>query len=170
MKNLMFLLFASLLVLSACGNEEEKKEEPKKETETKEETKKKQTNTKENRTDEQTDTENQTPSSVTDEQALSNIQSNEPDIYNITDDQTLNQILNGNYTEEQKIQAYNSAVANGVIPQGVVTEGSAQAAYESSLAIQNGVSEKEQMAQRYQSWVDAGLMTEEEMQTELSKF
>ncbi|MCE5580709.1 hypothetical protein JL894_13050 [Staphylococcus pseudintermedius] len=35
MKRLMFLLFASLLVLSACGNEKEK-EEPKKETKSKE--------------------------------------------------------------------------------------------------------------------------------------
>ncbi|HCA7423960.1 TPA: hypothetical protein K8018_001580, partial [Staphylococcus pseudintermedius] len=35
MKRLMFLLFSSLLVLSACGNEKEK-EEPKKETKSKE--------------------------------------------------------------------------------------------------------------------------------------
>lgn len=36
MKRLMFLLFASILVLSACGNDEEKKEEPKKETKSEE--------------------------------------------------------------------------------------------------------------------------------------
>ncbi|EKI4610879.1 hypothetical protein PCV59_001068 [Staphylococcus pseudintermedius] len=40
MKRLMFLLFASLLVLTACGNEKEK-EEPKKEVEQKKEPEKK---------------------------------------------------------------------------------------------------------------------------------
>ncbi|MCS4486341.1 hypothetical protein [Staphylococcus americanisciuri] len=175
MKKLLGFALASALVLSACGNDEkEKKEEPKKESKTKDKTEKKKVNTEKQTVqkinDNQNATENQATSEITNEQTLSNAQSNEPNVSNVTDNQTLNQILNGNYTEEQKIQAYNSAVANGVIPQGVVTEGSAQAAYESSLAIQNGISEKEQMAQRYQSWVDAGLMTEEEMQTELSKF
>lgn len=46
--------------------------------------------------------------------------------------------MNGNYTEEQKIIAYNSAVSNGVIPQGNVLEGPAQAAYESSLRVESG--------------------------------
>ncbi|MDU9326058.1 hypothetical protein [Staphylococcus pseudintermedius] len=36
MKRLIFLLFASVLVLVACGNNEDKKEEPKKETKSKE--------------------------------------------------------------------------------------------------------------------------------------
>ena len=88
---------------------------------------------------------------------------------NITDEGQLLNVLNGNFSEEQKVQAYNSAVSNGVIPQGTVSEGSAQAAYESSKGIQNGETKKDQMAERYQSWIDAGLMTEEEMEEELAK-
>lgn len=87
----------------------------------------------------------------------------------ITDHSTLESIIYGNYTEEEKIAAYNSAVANGVIPQGTVSEGSAISAYESSIGLQNGETEEDQMRKTYQSWVDAGLMTEEEMELELAK-
>ncbi|MEB6251973.1 hypothetical protein MXL23_02200 [Mammaliicoccus sciuri] len=48
-------------------------------------------------------------------------------------------------------------------------EDSAQPAYESSEVIQNGEVEKDQIAESYQSWVDASLMTEDEMQDELAK-
>ncbi|MBA1395603.1 hypothetical protein [Mammaliicoccus sciuri] len=48
-------------------------------------------------------------------------------------------------------------------------EDSAQPAYESSEGIQNGEVEKDQIAESYQSWVDASLMTEDEMQDELAK-
>lgn len=41
----------------------------------------------------------------------------------------------------EKINAYNSAVANGVIPQGNVMEGPASAAYESSLKVESGEDE-----------------------------
>ena len=45
------------------------------------------------------------------------------DIHNITDRATLEAVINSNnYSEIDKI-AYNSAVANGVIPQGNVMEG-----------------------------------------------
>src|SRR5699024_5691595 len=87
----------------------------------------------------------------------------------ITDNSTLESIIYGNYTEEEKIAAYNSAVANGVIPQGTVSEGSAVSAYESSIGLQNGETEDDQMRKTYQSWVNAGLMTEEEMELELAK-
>lgn len=87
----------------------------------------------------------------------------------ITDHSTLESIIYGNYTEVEKIAAYNSAVANGVIPQGTVSEGSAVSAYESSIGLQNGETEDDQMRKTYQSWVDAGLMTEEEMELELAK-
>ena len=56
-----------------------------------------------------------------------------------------------------------------MIPQGTVSEGSAVSAYESSVGIQNGENEKDQLAERYQMWVDEGIMTEEEMETELNK-
>lgn len=45
------------------------------------------------------------------------------DIHNITDRATLEAVINSNnYSEIDKIAAYNSAVANGVIPQGNVME------------------------------------------------
>ena len=59
-------------------------------------------------------------------------------ISNIKDRSTLESIIYGNYSEEQKIQAYNSAVANGIIPQGNVMEGPASVAYQSSLRVENG--------------------------------
>lgn len=57
---------------------------------------------------------------------------------NITDRSTLESVIYGNYSEMEKINAYNSAVANGVIPQGNVMEGPASAAYESSLKVESG--------------------------------
>lgn len=88
---------------------------------------------------------------------------------NIANQGELESIIYGNYSEVEKIQAYNNAVENGIIPQGTVTEGSAVSAYESSVGLQNGETEKEQLAERYQMWVDEGLMTEEEMEIELNK-
>ncbi|WP_312883888.1 MULTISPECIES: hypothetical protein [Staphylococcus] len=61
------------------------------------------------------------------------------DVQNITDRATLETVIySNNYTEIEKIAAYNSAVANGVIPQGNVMEGPASAAYESSLRVERG--------------------------------
>ena len=60
------------------------------------------------------------------------------DIHNITDRATLEAVINSNnYSEIDKI-AYNSAVANGVIPQGNVMEGPASEAYASSLRVESG--------------------------------
>ena len=59
------------------------------------------------------------------------------DIHNITDRATLEAVINNNYSEIDKI-AYNSAVANGVIPQGNVMEGPASEAYASSLRVESG--------------------------------
>ncbi|WP_204206394.1 hypothetical protein [Mammaliicoccus sciuri] len=189
MKKLLVLLFASLLVLGACGQKEEssskdsanetkkevKKDEPKKKEADKDKIKKESAKKSEPKTEEQT-----TEEVATNEQQSTQREANsteevvqEPQTQvntsNISNETQLQSVLNGNFSEEQKIQAYNSAVANGVIPQGTVSEGSAQAAYESSKGIQNGESEKDQLAERYQSWVDAGLMTEDEMQEELAK-
>ncbi|MEJ7440271.1 hypothetical protein WL735_11355 [Staphylococcus hominis] len=60
------------------------------------------------------------------------------DVTNIKDRGTLESVIYGNYSETAKIQAYNNAVANGVIPQGNVMEGPASAAYESSLRVESG--------------------------------
>ncbi|WP_233681620.1 hypothetical protein [Macrococcoides caseolyticum] len=60
------------------------------------------------------------------------------DITNVTDRQVLESIVYGNYSQMDKIRAYNSAVMNGIIPQGNVMEGPADAAYESSLRIESG--------------------------------
>ena len=190
MKKLLFLLFASLLVLGACGQKEEStsKEETTKKTESKDakkETKKEDKTEKEDKeateksepkTEEESTEENTTevPQSVEEETVEEQTQEQQPvqeevNTSNITDEVQLQNVLNGNFSEEQKVQAYNSAVSNGVIPQGTVSEGSAQAAYESSKGIQNGETKKDQMADRYQSWIDAGLMTEEEMKEELAK-
>ena len=179
MKKLLFLLFASLLVLGACGQKEEstskdettkktERKETKKETkkEDKETTEKSEPKTEENTTEEPQSVEEETAEEQTQEQQPVQEQ---PNTSNITDEVQLQNVLNGNFSEEQKVQAYNSAVSNGVIPQGTVSEGSAQAAYESSKGIQNGETKKDQMAERYQSWIDAGLMTEEEMEEELAK-
>lgn len=189
MKKILFLLFASLLVLGACGQKEEStsKEETTKKTErkdTKKETKKEdketteksepkteEESTEENTTEEPQSVEEETVEEETVEEQTQEQQpvQEEVNTSNITDEVQLQNVLNGNFSEEQKVQAYNSAVSNGVIPQGTVSEGSAQAAYESSKGIQNGETKKDQMAERYQSWIDAGLMTEEEMEEELAK-
>ena len=189
MKRLLFLLFASLLVLGACGQKEEStsKEETTKKTESKDakkETKKEdketteksepkteEESTEENTTEEPQSVEEETVEEETVEEQTQEQQpvQEEVNTSNITDEVQLQNVLNGNFSEEQKVQAYNSAVSNGVIPQGTVSEGSAQAAYESSKGIQNGETKKDQMAERYQSWIDAGLMTEEEMEEELAK-
>ncbi|WP_239775230.1 hypothetical protein [Mammaliicoccus sp. N-M50] len=190
MKKLFVLLLSSLLVLGACGQNEEnvskddskeskkevKKDEPKKKEsdkdknkKEKESAKKTESKTKEQLTEEVTTNEQQSTEEANSTEQTTQEQQLQVNTSNISNESQLQTVLNGNFSEEQKIQAYNSAVANGVIPQGTVSEGSAQAAYESSKGIQNGETEKDQLAERYQSWVDAGLMTEDEMQEELAK-
>lgn len=188
MKKIIVLLCTSLLVLGACGQKEEstpkdnnketkkevKKDESKKKEADKEKTKKESAKKSEPKSEEQTTENVATNEQQSTEEANSTEQATQEqqtqvNTSNISNETQLQSVLNGNFSEEQKIQAYNSAVTNGVIPQGTVSEGSAQAAYESSKGIQNGESEKDQLAERYQSWVDAGLMTEDEMQEELAK-
>lgn len=135
MKRLLFLLLASILVLSACGNEEEKKEPEKKvgqkkENKTKEKSVDKDKENKEVKANLNVEEDN---SKAKEEQF-----NNKIDVNNITDRKTLESVIYGNYTEMDKIHAYNSAVANGIIPQGNVMEGPAAAAYESSLRIEKG--------------------------------
>lgn len=146
MKKLLGMLLASALVLGACGNDEkEKKEEPKKESKTKDKTEKKKVSQEKEQKINESEKVNKTTSI---------------DFSNITDRSTLEQVLYGNYSEEQKIQAYNSAVANGVIPQGNVTEGSALSAYQSSLRVENG--DEQSIYNQASLGTDAGMIDYDE--------
>ncbi|MDY3696943.1 MAG: hypothetical protein SO034_00815 [Staphylococcus hyicus] len=158
MKKLFALLAMSILIVSACGQNDEK---PKEDTEDKAATEKKdksQSKNEENEKKKQTDKNQQKENNTQDEQQANteqqnkdessvekqnqqnqqNQQSQQVDLSNITDRATLENVIYGNYAEIDKIKAYNSAVANGVIPQGNVTEGPASAAYESSLRVESG--------------------------------
>lgn len=155
MKKLFALLAMSILIASACGQNDEK---PKEDTEDKAATEKKdksQSKNEENEKKKQTDKNQQKENNTQDEQQANteqqnkdessaekqnqqNQQSQQVDLSNITDRPTLENVIYGNYAEIDKIKAYNSAVANGVIPQGNVTEGPASAAYESSLRVERG--------------------------------
>lgn len=173
-------LLASSVLLAACGNGEEKKENKTEETNKVKEKPTTEAPTTETPTTEAPTTEAPTTEVPTTETPMTEaptteiVTTEEPvaaNYNNITSQSQLETIIySPSISEVDKVAAYNSAVRNGVIPQGTVMEGPAIAAYESSVAIQNGVGKKEQMAQRYQSWVDSGLMTEEEMEAELAKF
>lgn len=173
MKKILSVLFASTLVLSACGNQDETEKasekkpskstvENKKENKEEKSTEEKQSSTQGgDSTYNNSSNQSQIDETNTTQQPIINIT-------NITDQSVLESVIYGNYTEEQKTQAYNSAVANGVIPQSEVPQGSVQA-YEESVRLQNGETKESLRAEKYQEWVDAGLMTEEEMEEELAK-
>ncbi|HCZ0001931.1 TPA: hypothetical protein O2G54_000655 [Staphylococcus aureus] len=133
MKKIAGLFLASALILDACGGSGEKKEENKK-TETKKESK------KVNNNSEEKSSAKASPNKNIDNNQIKVDQKNMPQINfnNITDRNTLKSVIYGNYNELDKLKAYNSAVANGVIPQGNVMEGPAIAAFESSLRVESG--------------------------------
>ncbi|HCY2921360.1 TPA: hypothetical protein O1I18_000504 [Staphylococcus aureus] len=133
MKKIAGLFLASALILGACGGSGEKKEENKK-TETKKESK------KVNNNSEEKSSAKASPNKNIDNNQIKVDQKNMPQINfnNITDRNTLKSVIYGNYNELDKLKAYNSAVANGVIPQGNVMEGPAIAAFESSLRVESG--------------------------------
>ncbi|WP_251359575.1 hypothetical protein [Staphylococcus aureus] len=134
MRRLFSLLLAGSLILVACGNDSDEKKEKSKNNETKKENKKLNTDSKEKDATKTSTNKNVDNNQVNDnEKSIQQINFN-----NITDRNTLKSIIYGNYNELDKINAYNSAVANGVIPQGNVMEGSAIAAFESSLRVENG--------------------------------
>lgn len=153
MKKVVFLLLASFLVLSACGQEE--KSENKKETKTSDKESKqddKNSESKESKPDEEKSkpddksneevaTQDKTTEQQSTEEPSQSQEKKQVDVSNITDRSTLESVIYGNYSEMEKINAYNSAVANGVIPQGNVMEGPASAAYESSLKVESGEDE-----------------------------
>ncbi|MEJ7393094.1 hypothetical protein [Staphylococcus saprophyticus] len=146
MKKILFLLLASFLVLTACGNKEESRlEDNKEETKTSEKEKNKddkKDEEKESKPDDNSNedvaTQDDNTEQQTKEETPQSQENNEVDVSNITDRSVLESVIYGNYSEMEKINAYNSAVANGVIPQGNVMEGPASAAYESSLKVESG--------------------------------
>ena len=151
-------LLTSALLLTACGQSEDnskkdddKKSESKSDKKSNDPKKDKKSDDKQKSDDDKEKSENESNeqnSSSTEEKNNENQNSQKQssqeksnqniDLSNIQDRNTLESIIYGNYTEEQKVQAYKSAVANGVIPQGNVMHGPASAAYESSLRVESG--------------------------------
>ncbi|WP_414055388.1 hypothetical protein [Macrococcus equi] len=141
------ILMGSLL-LASCGNHEVKdeksnnakhegskeKSQKSKITKDKDSKNKKSDASKNDDTSELPTTESMTTEPVQSTES----QNNNVNVTNITDRNVSESVIYGNYSELDKIKAYNSAVANGLIPQGNVMEGPASAAYESSLRIESG--------------------------------
>ncbi|MHD0398323.1 hypothetical protein ACY2DA_10805 [Staphylococcus simulans] len=155
MKKLIVMLATCLLIISACGQNDEKTKEASQDKSASEKKDKAQSQKKEKDTTKDQEKDNkqqneqqneQQTNSKSDEQNDSsaenenkqNQKSQQVNINNITDRATLESVIYGNYAEIDKIKAYNSAVSNGVIPQGNVMEGPASAAYESSLRVESG--------------------------------
>lgn len=164
MKKFLALIFSSALILGACGNDDtankdsdtksesktEKKSEEKKDNKSKQDKKSKEekksqenednkSKQEDNSTEEQNNENNDNELDTQDNSSNEKSQNTQNiDVTNIKDRSTLESVIYGNYSETAKIQAYNNAVANGVIPQGNVMEGPASAAYESSLRVESG--------------------------------
>lgn len=131
------LALSSALILTACGQEDNEKDN-KTETTNKSEKKDKQKQKSEDQKNDDSVNSVNKENQNSQKQPTQEKNNQNVDLSNIQDRNTLELIIYGNYTEEQKVQAYNSAVANGVIPQGNVMEGPASAAYESSLKVESG--------------------------------
>lgn len=157
MKRYFILLFSSFLILSACDNDfsltGDNKKEQNDTNNNKDNIKEKEDNhisksdknsiehndkTTQNQNTSNEQTSNEEIDSKDTIEDVSSHNNNQIDFSNIKDKSTLESIIYGNYSEEQKIQAYNSAVANGIIPQGNVMEDPASVAYQSSLRVENG--------------------------------
>lgn len=157
MKRYFILLFSSFLILSACDNDfsltGDNKKEQNDTNNNKDNIKEKEDNhisksdknsiehndkTTQNQNTSNEQTSNEDRDSKDTIEDVSSQNNNQIDFSNIKDKSTLESVIYGNYSEEQKIQAYNSAVANGIIPQENVMEGPASVAYQSSLRVENG--------------------------------
>lgn len=157
MKKYFILLFSSFLILSACDNDfsltGDNKKEQNDTNNNKDNIKEKEDNhisksdknsiehndkTTQNQNTSNEQTSNEDRDSKDTIEDVSSQNNNQIDFSNIKDKSTLESVIYGNYSEEQKIQAYNSAVANGIIPQENVMEGPASVAYQSSLRVENG--------------------------------
>ena len=164
MKKVLFTLLLGLFILTGCSFSNEDKEEDHSKSKSSSHNKKENENTKKKNDqhsdsksskydaesdDESTDQSNE-DSSSNEQQYTSNSNSQNAkqiDIHNITDRATLEAVINSNnYSEIDKIAAYNSAVANGVIPQGNVMEGPArvESGQEKSVYDQSNQSSEEE--------------------------
>ncbi|TDL95351.1 hypothetical protein ERX27_08690 [Macrococcus brunensis] len=84
-------------------------------------------------------TEEPTTETLSTEEASSESLSTENPVSSVTTADQLQQIMFGNYTEVEKRQAYNAAVASGVIPPGHMDGGTTMQAYQSSINVQQGL-------------------------------
>lgn len=126
LKALLGLFLTSIVLLTGCslfGEDDDKKAKSESHQKKEQKEKKEAQSTEENQTD---------------KASTETVATQKYDVNNVTDRAMLEAIIYGNYTEIEKIAAYKSAVANGVIPQGNVMEGPAAKAYESSLRIARG--------------------------------
>lgn len=126
LKALLGLFLTSIVLLTGCslfGEDDDKKAKSESHQKKEQKEKKEAQSTEENQTD---------------KASTETVATQKYDVNNVTDRAMLEAIIYGDYTEIDKIAAYNSAVANGVIPQGNVMEGPAAKAYESSLRIERG--------------------------------
>lgn len=180
MKKLLGTLFAATLVLSACNQNDTKEDENKKAkntTEKKSEDKKESKSKEEKKSQEKEDNKSTQENNSSEEQNIQETATNENqqntqnvDVTNIKDRSTLESVIYGNYSETEKIQAYNSAVANGVIPQGNVMEGPASAAYESSLRVESGQEKSVyENIPRSSGGTDAGMIDYDEVDRQLEE-
>ncbi|WP_414047689.1 hypothetical protein ACMGE7_02090 [Macrococcus equi] len=169
------IIFAINLILTGCGSKNEKS--------TTNETNKKQTKsekvTSEKPTTEAVTTESATSELVTTEQPSTEISSTKQyptktsyiNPNNIQNQQQLETIIYSNtYSENEKNIAYQNAVDKGIIPMAPATELYAAERYRDSVNMQNGLTEKDVMRQKYESWIEDGTFTEEQMDEELAKF
>lgn len=166
-KSLAGLTIASTLLLGACGEKENKEE-----TKTKEEKTTTEKPTTEKQTTEKPTTEHPTTEKPTTEAPTTETPTTETpvtaNINNVTSRSQLENILyNNSISEIDKIAAYNSAVRNGVIPQGNVMEGPALAAYQSSLRVESGA-EKSVYEKNTQPNTDVQTNQQSEFSTEES--
>lgn len=186
MRKILLPALTLTILLSGCSSDKEKEHNKdskgnieiseKKITKKKEKTEKSTTEkpTTELPTSEITTSENVTTETISTEIISTEIQSNQTakvDVNNIQSQQQLESIIySNNYSEREKTLAYQSAVDKGLIPMAPATELYAAERYRDSVNMQNGMSEKDIMRQKYESWIEAGIFTEEQMEEELAKF
>lgn len=143
--NKMSILLSAAILLMACGKEETAPKHEKATTEQKEsaadiarkkiKASREKHKSNENKNDEITSESATTEEVNTTEQVTTEAVVKE-NVNNITNRNTLSQIIYSNdYTYEEKMAAYESGVANGVIPQGTNTSSPA-AAFESALQVE----------------------------------
>lgn len=192
MKKLPLLALSALLLVACGNNEEQKKKEDKPKTEQKHKDKKddqkkkhetkKDSSKKEDKQQSKTEDRSNNAQQQNNEQATNNEQSNNQANNNTQQVQQPQQqqaqagnaeacVLNGQcngVSEMDAINAYKSLVSRGVLPQSDGTGNLGQAVKE-SRQMQQGMSHDEIVRQRHQSWVDAGLETQEEFNQQFNK-